>query len=190
MKFTPLGIDGAWLIESPLLLDDRGYFREWFKLSNFKEVTGINFSVSQANVSKSRKNVVRGIHFSNISTGQAKWVTCNRGAVIDYVVDLRSDSPTFKAYELISLQESDGRSIFISGGLGHGFVSLEDDSQITYMLSSEYSPEFEIGINPFDSELNINWESDSSSLILSGKDREAPNLSDILNLGKLPRMNK
>jgi dTDP-4-dehydrorhamnose 3,5-epimerase len=188
MKFQPLGIQGAWLIESKVFKDERGSFREWFKSGEIRNKIGIDFSVAQANVSTSARGVIRGIHYSLAREGQSKWVTCTSGRILDVIVDIRPDSPTFKHVEYIELHGS--RATFIGPGLGHGFISLEDKSVVTYLLSSPYSPEFEFGIHPTDSELNIDWEVDSileSSFLLSPKDLNAPTLAERFAEGKLPK---
>ena len=172
----PFSINGAWVFESPTHHDERGYFREWFKDSFIKQELGRDFHVAQSNLSKSKKGVVRGIHFSLAPEGQAKWITCAHGSLWDVVVDIRPKSPTFKRWEAHKLSAGDGRSIFISEGLGHAFVALEEDSVISYLLSSSYSPTHEHAINPQDAEINISWP--DMPLTFSEKDSAAPSLRD------------
>ena len=189
MKFTPLGIEGAWLAESPVWEDERGSFQEWFKSEEALEATGFIFSVQQANISSSKKNVIRGIHYSLAPGGQAKWVTCANGRITDLIVDIRPNSSTYKKIEYLDLQAGDGKSLLIGPGLGHAFISLEDNTNVSYLLSSPYSPEFEYGINPMDSELNINWNLESgldNSAVISAKDLEAPTLETRRLEGRLP----
>jgi len=187
MKFTPLGIEGAWLAESPVWKDERGSFQEWFKSEEVFEATGFKFSVLQANISSSKENVIRGIHYSLAPGGQAKWVTCTSGRIVDVVVDIRPNSPTFKKIEFVDLQAGDGKSILIAPGLGHAFKSLEDNTNVSYLLSTPYSPEFENGINPMDPELKIDWNLGlSGSVIISEKDLDAPTLEARRLEGKLP----
>ena len=95
MELTPLGIEGAWLAESPVWSDDRGFFREWFKSESIKQVVGRDFKVEQANISSSTKGTLRGIHYSLATKGQAKWVTCVSGLIKDVIVDIRPNSKTF-----------------------------------------------------------------------------------------------
>jgi dTDP-4-dehydrorhamnose 3,5-epimerase len=178
-KLTPLSIEGAWLFESPSHGDDRGYFREWFKSSYVVEQLGREFNVAQSNLSKSKKGVVRGIHFSTAPAGQAKWVTCANGALWDVVVDIRPDSPTFKRWAAVELRAEDGKALFISEGLGHAFVALEDETVISYLLSSPYSPGDEHAIHPKDSEISIDWP--AIDLVFSEKDAVAPTLKEFLN---------
>ena len=189
MKFTPLGIEGAWLAESPVWEDERGSFQEWFKFEEVFEATGIKFSVQQANISSSKKNVIRGIHYSLAPGGQAKWVTCASGRVRDFIVDIRPNSPTFKKTKYVSLQAGDGRSILVGPGLGHAFISLEDNTNVSYLLSSPYSPEFEYGIYPMDPELKIDWDLElglDKPKVISTKDLDAPTLAQREVSGELP----
>lgn len=189
MEIKPLGINGAWLATSLLHFDERGSFREWFKQCDINEITGRNFSVEQANISISRKGVLRGIHYSLAQEGQAKWITCASGRVIDLIVDIRPNSPTFLKYELIDLQASDGKAVYIGAGLGHGFLSIKEDSAVTYLLDSPFSPVDEFTINPLDPELRIEFPLNllnGTSLILSAKDSCAPNLFERLFQNQLP----
>jgi dTDP-4-dehydrorhamnose 3,5-epimerase len=185
MKITPLSIEGAWLAELPLYNDNRGSFREWFKHTEILEKTGFNFFVSQANISISSSGVVRGIHYSLNPEGQAKWVTCLKGAILDVVVDIRPMSPTFRRVEHIKLCAREGRAVLIGSGLGHGFTAIEDDSVVCYLLSSPFSPRDEYGINPFDEDLAIQWK--TSSPIISSKDQSAPSLQSLNKEGLLPK---
>jgi dTDP-4-dehydrorhamnose 3,5-epimerase len=189
MKFTPLGIEGAWLVESLVWEDERGSFQEWFKSEEVFEATGFKFSVQQANISSSKKNVIRGIHYSLALDGQAKWVTCVSGRIMDVVVDIRPNSPTFKKTEFVNLQAGDGKSILVGPGLGHAFISLEDNTNISYLISSPYSPEFEYSIHPMDPELKIDWNLESDlddPAVISAKDLDAPTLEARRLEGRLP----
>jgi len=177
-KLIPLGLNGAWLFESNNYEDERGYLREWFKSSIIQEKIGREFVVEQSNISRSKKGVVRGIHFSTSPMGQAKWVTCASGSLWDVVVDIRPDSPTFGKWAGQELGHKDGKSIFISEGLGHAFVALEDDTVITYLLSSTYSPADELVINPQDEEIGIAWP--EIPLSFSERDANAPTLREFM----------
>ena len=189
MELTPLGIEGAWLAESPVWRDDRGYFREWFKHQEIDLKTKFDFSVAQANISVSNKGVIRGIHYSVALEGQAKWITCVSGSILDVVVDVRPNSPTYKKIEYVNLTGDDGRSLLISSGLGHGFLSLAANSTIAYLLTSRYSPENELEIIPTDTDLDIDWHLQlvgGSGLILSTKDAQAPTLKEREQNNQLP----
>lgn len=184
MKIEKLGIEGLWLGRSPILTDNRGNFREWFKSAEISEITGKEFNVEQSNTSTSRRGVIRGIHYSLAQKGQGKWITCLSGSIWDVVVDIRPSSPTYKKWVGLELSANEGTSILISEGLGHAFLSLEDNSVISYLLTTPYSPSEEFEINPLDPELGISWP--GASNIMSAKDSSAPNLQTRYQEGNLP----
>ena len=186
MKLSPLRIEGAWVAESPVWEDERGFFREWFKTSDISRETGRDFSVAQANISSSARGVVRGIHYSLAEGGQAKWVTCVSGSIRDVIVDIRPSSPTYGKSVVVELSSASGNAVFISEGLGHAFVSLEDASTVAYLVSSPFSPTDEYEINPLDSELGIDWGLPIGELRLSPKDAAAPSMAERAIQGKLP----
>jgi dTDP-4-dehydrorhamnose 3,5-epimerase len=111
--------------------------------------------------------------------GQGKWITCVSGAIWDVIVDIRPESPTFKNWIGIELSGASGDSLCIAGGLGHGFISLLDNSTVAYLLTSPYSPKNEFEISPLDPGLKISWP--LANLILSDKDRSAPTLEEQLS---------
>jgi len=187
MELKPLGIEGAWLAESPVWSDERGFFREWFKSGDIKAATGIDFSIQQANISQSQRGVIRGIHYSLAPQGQAKWITCINGSIRDVIVDIRPSSPTFGKSIHCDLDAQDGKAILIGAGLGHGFASLAASSTIAYLLSSPFSPAEEFEINPLDSALGIDWGVDLSEVSFSEKDKNAPTLTERLAEGKFPK---
>jgi dTDP-4-dehydrorhamnose 3,5-epimerase len=187
MELTPLGIDGVWLAESPVWSDDRGFFREWFKSADIKEATGREFGIEQANISLSSRGTLRGIHYSIAPRGQAKWITCVAGSIKDVIVDIRPESQTFGKWIEVELSGSSGQAVFISEGLGHGFVALEDNTAVAYLVSTPFSPTDEFEINPLDEKIGINWGMDLSELKISEKDKKAPTLAERLAEGKLPQ---
>jgi dTDP-4-dehydrorhamnose 3,5-epimerase len=152
------------------------------------ERTSFDFNVVQGNVSTSKFGTIRGIHYSLAKEGQAKWVSCVSGKIVDVIVDLRTNSPTFGKHEMIELEEASGKSIVIEPGLGHAFLALSDNSVVSYLLSSLYSDKDEFNISPFDTELNIDWKFPTRILTLSEKDINAPSLLKRKNLGQLPSL--
>ena len=186
MNLTSLGIDGAWLAESPVWSDDRGFFREWFKSEDVKAATGREFGIEQANISLSSAGTLRGIHYSIAPRGQAKWITCVAGSIQDVIVDIRPDSKTFGRWVDVELKGDSGRAVLISEGLGHGFLALEDNTAVAYLVSTPFSPTDEFEINPLDKKIGIKWGMDFGSLKISGKDKIAPTLAERLAEGKLP----
>lgn len=187
MKLTRLGIDGAWVAESLVWSDDRGFFREWFKSGDVKAATGKDFEIEQANISLSTAGTLRGIHYSIATRGQAKWITCVSGSIQDVIVDIRPDSKTFGQWVEIELKGDSGKAVLISEGLGHGFLALEDNTAVAYLVSTPFLPTDEFEINPLDEKIGIKWGMDLSSLKISGKDKIAPTLAERLVQGKLPK---
>ena len=185
MEVIPLGIEGAWLAESPVWNDDRGFFREWFKREEILSKTGIDFSIQQANISMSNKGTTRGIHYSLAPEGQAKWVTCVSGLIKDVIVDIRPNSKTFGKWIEVVLGGTSGNAVLISEGLGHGFIALAEASTVAYLVSSPFSPVEEFEINPLDPAVGINWGLPLSELKISNKDQNAPSLHERLQEGKL-----
>ncbi|WP_084102234.1 dTDP-4-dehydrorhamnose 3,5-epimerase family protein [Demequina sp. NBRC 110051] len=191
MEFTELSIPGAWSVTTKHFGDDRGIFLEWFKDAPFAAATGHGLSLAQANCSVSAAGVLRGIHYADVPPGQAKFVTCARGAVLDVVVDLRVGSPTFGQWDSVLLDDVDRRAIYLSEGLGHGFLSLEDNSTVMYLCSTPYAPEREHEVHPLDPEVGIAWPTvgrDGTPLEfeLSPKDTAAPTLATALENDLLP----
>jgi dTDP-4-dehydrorhamnose 3,5-epimerase len=142
-------------------------------------------TVKQANHSVSSRGTLRGVHFADVPPGQAKYVYCTRGAVLDVVVDLRVGSPTFGVSDAVRLDEQDRRGIYLSEGLGHAFLALTDDANVTYLCSTPYAPGREHGVHPLDPELELPWPQDVEPL-LSDKDTAAPTLAEARERGLLP----
>ena len=186
MSAKPLSIHGAWLLQSRVFADDRGTFSEWFKSSLLTELTGESFEPVQANVSVSSAGVIRGIHYSLAPRGQAKLVTVLRGSILDVAIDARVGSPTFGKYESAELHAGDGQTMFLRSDLAHAFQALEDNTVVSYLVSSEYSPAEEKEISPLCSTLKIHWH-ENLPVVLSEKDRSAPNLDHQLRSQQLPQ---
>ena len=191
MDIRALTIEGAWEITPRQFGDDRGVFLEWFKDDRFADAVGHPLDLRQANLSVSAAGVVRGLHFAEIPPSQAKYVTCVRGAVLDVVVDIRVGSPTYGQWDAVLLDDVDRRAVYLSEGLGHGFMSLEDGSTVTYLCSAPYAPGREHGVHPLDPAIGIEWPTtarDGSPLtpLLSDKDAAAPTLAEAGAQGLLP----
>ena len=191
MDFRELSIAGAWEMTPRQFADDRGVFLEWFKEAPFGQHAGHGLALAQANLSVSAAGVVRGIHFADVPPGQAKYVTCPSGAVLDVVVDIRVGSPTFGQWDAVLLDDVERRAVYLSEGLGHAFMSLADGSTVVYLCSEGYNPTGEHGIHPLDPEVGIVWPTaarDGSPLtpLLSPKDEAAPSLSEARQMGLLP----
>ena len=170
--------------------DNRGEFAEWFRFDTIERETGYRFPVRQANVSRSSRGVVRGIHYADIPPGQAKLVTCMVGAIRDIVVDIRVDSPTFGRWEAIELTGVNRKAVLLPAGVGHVFVALADDSTVCYLVSDVYTPEREHGIHPLDGTLAIDYGIPAAELLLSPKDQKAPSFDEALAAGALPHIDQ
>ena len=156
-------------------------FFEWFTDPAFRGFAGHRLDVRQANCSVSAAGVLRGLHFAQVPPGQAKYVTCVRGAFLDVVVDLRPGSPTYGHWDSVLIDDVDRRSVFLSEGLGHAILSLEDQSTVTYLCSLEYTPEADRDIDAFDPTLAIDWprvgrDGTPLTYLRSAKDLAAPRL--------------
>ena len=186
MQIRELAVSGAWEITPVVHADDRGQFLEWYRFDELQDVVGHPLDLRQANTSVSRRGVVRGIHFADVPRGQAKYVTVQRGSIVDIVVDIREGSPTFGQWDSAVLDDREHRAVYLSEGLGHLFVSLEDHTTVSYLVSDTYKPGAEHGINPFDPELDIEFPLGATELVFSPKDRDAPTLAQLRDAGGLP----
>jgi dTDP-4-dehydrorhamnose 3,5-epimerase len=191
MPFQPMGIQGAFVFTPVRHKDSRGHFQESFKLSSLKTELGLGFEVKQVNQSTSAKGVIRGIHFADNPPGQAKYVSCLKGAIWDVVVDLRTESPTFGKWEGVEVSAENGKSVLIAEGLGHAFLSLEEGSVVSYLCSEEYNPTTERQINPLDKDLAIDFSGSGSKFgveefLLSEQDKKAQGFQEALGTGLLP----
>jgi dTDP-4-dehydrorhamnose 3,5-epimerase len=184
VKVLPLAIEGAWEVVPAQHGDSRGLFLEWYRFDRLAEVVGHPLRLAQANMSVSARGAVRGIHFADVPPGQAKYVTCVRGAVLDVVVDLRVGSPTFGRWEGIRLDDVDRRAVYIAEGIGHGFCALSDGATLTYLCSQNYAPDREHSVHPLDAALGIEWGANGP--IVSDRDGAAPTLAEALASDLLP----
>lgn len=174
-EFLKTEIPEVVLIKPKVFKDDRGFFMETYKKSEF-ERAGIPTNFVQDNHSKSTKYVLRGLHFQKEPFGQGKLVRCIRGKIFDVAVDIRKESPTFKRWVGFELTEENKQMLWIPRGFAHGFLTLSDEAEIIYKVSdNEYSPKSDAGIIWNDPEININWPIDREP-ILSGKDKLLPKL--------------
>jgi dTDP-4-dehydrorhamnose 3,5-epimerase len=180
-----LDVDGAWVFTPRIFTDRRGSFLECFRNAAVRADSGRDLEVAQANCSVSVRGTIRGIHFSDVPPGQAKYVTCVSGEILDVVVDLRTGSPGYGRWSAVPLNAETRCSIFISEGLGHGFITLSDEATVLYMCSTPYAPGREHGIHPLDPDLAIAWPEDAP-VILSDKDAAAPSLAAARAGGLLP----
>lgn len=184
MDVRELSVAGAWEFTPRQLTDDRGVFLEWFRTETFGDTTGHSLDLAQANISVSRKDVVRAIHYADVPPGQAKYVTCLTGALRDFAIDIRVGSPTFGQYDSVVLDSENRKCLYLSEGLGHGFVALTDDTTVAYLCSTPYNPEREHTVSPLDPTLSIDWG--VANPLMSERDTQAPSLSEAEEAGLLP----
>ncbi|MER6175760.1 MULTISPECIES: dTDP-4-dehydrorhamnose 3,5-epimerase [unclassified Streptosporangium] len=185
MMVTELSVPDAYRLTPTKHDDRRGYFYEAFRSEVISDAIGYPFTVGQANYSSSRRNTLRGIHGTALPPGQAKLVTCVRGAVLDVVVDLRVGSPTYGKYETTLQDEKSGIAVYLADGLGHAFLALTDDACMNYLCSEAYEPGTMLEIDPRDPEIGIPWGL-TEPPIMSDKDAGAPTLAEAAAKGLLP----
>jgi dTDP-4-dehydrorhamnose 3,5-epimerase len=187
VKVRELRVPGAWEITPAIHGDSRGLLFEWFTDHGFTGFAGHRLDVRQVNCSVSSAGVLRGIHYAEVPPGQAKYVTCVSGSVFDVVVDIRVGSPTFGQWDSVLLDDMDRRTIYISEGLGHAFLALQDNSTIMYLCSTGYNPQREHTICATDPALAIDWPLvGGAAPSLSDRDAAAPSLDEVRASGLLP----
>jgi dTDP-4-dehydrorhamnose 3,5-epimerase len=184
VKIRPLLIEDAYEVTPAIRGDDRGIFLEWYRFDHLAAELGHPFQLAQGNISVSAKDVIRGIHYADVPPGQAKYVTCTRGAMLDVVVDIRVGSPTYGQWDSVRLDDVERRAIYVGEGLGHGFCALTEDATLTYLCSATYNPAAERSVNPLDPDLAITWPAQVPQL--APRDLAAPSLAEAQQAGLLP----
>jgi len=179
MRVRNTAIQGAWVFTPVQHADDRGVFLEAYTAEALRVATGRELSLAQLNVSVSHRGVIRGVHAARKPPGQAKYVQCLAGRILDVVVDIRPGSPTFGQHVAIELDDITREAVFIEEGLGHAFCVASESATVAYVTSTPYDPEAEFGINPLDPQLALPWPTDLD-FVLSTKDAAAPGLAQLL----------
>lgn len=185
MKFTPGTIDGVWLIDLEPRADERGFFaRTWCQKE--LESQGLSTRIAQANTGFSpRRGTLRGMHYQDAPDAEVKLIRCTRGAVYDVIVDLRPDSPTHCAWMGVELSARNGRSLYAPEGCAHGYLTLEDDSEVLYFASQFYAPASARGVRYDDPAFGIAWP--GSIELVSAQDRAWPNYAGATAGGRIAR---
>jgi dTDP-4-dehydrorhamnose 3,5-epimerase len=178
-------VAGVVLLEPDRHRDHRGEFLEWFRADQLLAATGREVPVAQANLSVSRRGVLRGLHVSDVPPGQGKVVACVSGAVLDAVVDLRVGSPTFGRHEVVLLDDQSRRVLWVPEGVGHGFLVTSDVASVTYLCTTSYAPGRERIVHALSA--GVDWGLAGVEPILSERDATAPTLDDAIAGGWLPR---
>lgn len=171
MNYIKTDIEGVIILEPKVFEDERGYFMETWRESDFNAAVGHEVRFVQDNQSKSSYGVLRGLHYQKGDCSQAKLVRVLQGTVVDVAVDLRKDSPTFGRYVMVELSEDNKRQLFIPRGFAHGFQVLSDTAVFTYKVDNRYAPEAECSIRFDDPTIGISWPiTGEGKVVLSDKD--------------------
>lgn len=178
INVVPTAIPGVLVIEPKAFGDARGYFMESFNAKEFAQKTGLEVTFVQDNLSKSRRGVLRGLHFQRPPFVQSKLVWVVKGRVLDVAVDIRKGSPTYGQHVAVELTEENHRQMFIPRGFAHGFAVLSQEAVFQYKCDAFYAPESEGGISILDASLGIDWGLPMAEAILSEKDTRHPLFKD------------
>lgn len=182
MNYIPTQIDGVYIVEPKRFGDARGYFMETFRLEEFRRNVAPGIEFVQTNESVSTRGVLRGLHFQKGEFSQAKLVRVSQGTVIDVIVDLRPESPSFGKHVAVELSAENARQLFVPRRFAHGFIVLSDVAQFQYMVDNVYAPQAEATLRFDDPELGIDWPLPASELNLSEKDLRGYSLAQIREL--------
>jgi 5-epimerase len=185
MRFRELAVPGVIEFTPKIFPDARGRFAAPFQEPVFVDATGHQLHLAQSNHSISHHGVVRGVHFCAVPPGQAKYVHCSQGALLDVAIDVRVGSPTFGRWDSVLLDAETSRAVYLPEGIGHAFFALADNTVMTYLCSTGYDPAAEHTVNPLDPALRLPWPHTRTPL-LSDKDRNAPTLAKAAAKGILP----
>lgn len=173
--FSPLAIPGPIRAVPDVYEDSRGFFHEGYRSRAFVEA-GIDVRFVQMNRSRSSKGVVRGLHYQLPPADQGKLVSVVRGAAYDVVVDIRRGSPWFGQHVSVDLNEDDGSMLWVPPGFAHGFCAISGPTDLLYLMTAEYSPANERGIDALDPAIGVAWPVPEDRIIRSDKDAELPTL--------------
>lgn len=172
MKWTPTEVDGCWIIDIAPFTDDRGFFARTFDAKEFAE-HGLPTQFVQANMSTNHaKGTMRGMHRQIAPSAEGKLVTCHKGTIVDCCLDLREDSPTYGSHAMVELSEENHRALWIPANCGHGYLTMSDDTLVTYQVCDWYAPELERGQRWDDPAFNLQWPGEVN--VISDKDRNWP----------------
>lgn len=178
MDYKKTEIEGVYIIQPKVFKDNRGYFMETFRQSDFDAGIGRHVEFIQDNESKSSRGVLRGLHYQKGEASQAKLVRVIKGRVVDVAVDIRRSSKTFGQYVMVELSEENKTQFFIPRGFAHGFLVLSDEAIFTYKVDNAYAPQQEASIRYDDPDIAIEWPMDMTEVITSEKDMNARWLRD------------
>lgn len=176
MIFTPLPVEGAFKIEMEELRDERGMFARTFAVEDFAE-HGLETAIAHCNVSVSTKRgTLRGMHYQAEPHGEGKLIRCTRGEIFDVAIDVRPGSPTFKQKAIVQTGGRDGLLIYLPRGVAHGFLTLADDTEVTYQMSAPYVPDSARGVRWNDPAFAIEWP--EPVRVIADRDASFPDFVD------------
>jgi dTDP-4-dehydrorhamnose 3,5-epimerase len=178
VQIRELSVPDSFEITPRQQSDDRGTFFEWCRFDRLEERIGHALDLRQASTSISKRGVVRGIHFADIPPGQANYVTCNAGVVLDFVIDIRVGSETFGERDSVLLDATDRKAVYLSEGLGHAFVALTEGATVSYLVSDLFNASREHAITPLDDEIGSVFPKEAGPVLLPPKDLTAPTLAE------------
>ena len=179
MEFEKLKIDGLVLCKPKIIEDERGFFSETFRKDLLENFISKKLEFCQHNTSRSTFGVLRGLHFQTKPKAQTKLVSVSHGEILDVVVDIRKDSPSYGKHFSVILNDINNFQLLVPKGFAHGFISLSEFVMVNYQVDDYYSSKNELGINPFDNDLKINWILDKNQIIVNNKDKSNKNLSEL-----------
>lgn len=185
MRMCELAVPDVYRITPQRRPDGRGCFYESYRHDLLAEAVGHPVTLMQVNYSQSRRGTIRGVHSASVPPGQAKFITCVSGEVLDIAVDLRVGSPTFGTHVATRLSSEAGTAVYLPEGIGHAFQALTDMACMSYLCSTLYDADTVLEVNPLDPDLALPWDL-SGDPIMSDKDAAAPSLADMLASGGLP----
>ncbi len=175
MRFLPTALAGAYVVQAEPVSDERGYFARTWCRDEFRR-HGLNAELAQCSISQNRlRGTLRGMHFQAAPHEEAKLVRCTRGAIYDVIVDLRPGSPTLRKWVSCELSAANARMLYVPEGFAHGFLTLADDSEVSYQISAAYRAEAARGFRWDDASVAIAWP--QAPAVISQRDRALPALS-------------
>ena len=180
MQLEKIIDNDIFLFRKEVHIDERGSLSETYLFDFINNNLGFNFKVLQENFVKSKKNVIRGLHFQSSPHSQGKLVSVLHGEIFDVIVDIRRESKNYLNTYKFKLSEANQRILFIPKGFAHGYLTISESSTVIYKVDSYYNKKFELGLNCFDKNLNIKWPVKKEELIINERDKNYPELNKIL----------
>ncbi len=176
MIFTETSLPGAFVLEPERVEDSRGFFARTFCARDF-ESRGLNARIAQTNVSYNpRRGTLRGMHYQRAPFAEAKLIRCTRGAIHDVIIDLRPGSPTYEAHVGIRLDAENRKMLYVPEGFAHGFLTLEEGTEVSYQISQFYNPEYGTGVRWNDPAFGIAWP--EAITVIAERDRTYPDFRE------------